>query len=214
MQPGRTKNTGGGTMEMVAAAPCCHVGGSYCSMLPAASHRVDGSDAVTGDERFTAVCLEKNHQDHRVTRKHLAKCPTLAYRLSMSNKLSGKSGNFERLSYLVLAKFGSAVDGLSLCCEYVLVDKEAALDYGKTGYSQLSLEVLPPLMFPMTVTPLGRDQDCSLKIQEPEVPAPFGSWILEVGARPPVSLYFIFPGICTLSLPSLDAQVLQRSSHE
>ncbi|KAL6088292.1 hypothetical protein STEG23_017741, partial [Scotinomys teguina] len=31
---------------------------------------------------------------------------------------------------------------------------------------------------------------------------PLGSWILEVGARPPVSLYFIFPGICTLSLTS------------
>ncbi|KAL6035888.1 hypothetical protein STEG23_028606 [Scotinomys teguina] len=39
----------------------------------------------------------------------------------------------------------------------------------------------------MTVTPLGRDQDCSLKIREPEVPAPFGSWILEVGARPPLA---------------------------
>ncbi|KAL6059257.1 hypothetical protein STEG23_022779 [Scotinomys teguina] len=50
---------------------------------------------------------------------------------------------------------------------------------------QLSLEVPPPLMFPMTVTPLGRDQDCSLKIREPEVPALFGSWILEVGTRPP-----------------------------
>ncbi|KAL6039864.1 hypothetical protein STEG23_013689 [Scotinomys teguina] len=38
----------------------------------------------------------------------------------------------------------------------------------------------------MTATPLGWDQDCSLKIREPEVPAPFfGSWILEVGARPP-----------------------------
>ncbi|KAL6037815.1 hypothetical protein STEG23_009139, partial [Scotinomys teguina] len=52
----------------------------------------------------------------------------------------------------------------------------------------------------MTVMPLGRDQDCSLKIREPEVPALFGSWILEVGARPPLDLYFIFPGICTLSL--------------
>ncbi|KAL6071525.1 hypothetical protein STEG23_024496, partial [Scotinomys teguina] len=47
----------------------------------------------------------------------------------------------------------------------------------------LSLEVPPPLMFPMTVTPLGRDQDCSLKNQEPDV-RPLGSWILEVGARP------------------------------
>ncbi|KAL6041613.1 hypothetical protein STEG23_034744, partial [Scotinomys teguina] len=37
----------------------------------------------------------------------------------------------------------------------------------------------------MTVTPLGQNQDCSLKIREPEVPALFGSWILEVGARPP-----------------------------
>ncbi|KAL6037983.1 hypothetical protein STEG23_011645, partial [Scotinomys teguina] len=35
--------------------------------------------------------------------------------------------------------------------------------------------------------------DCSLKIREPDGPG------LEVGARPP-RLYFIFPGICTLSL--------------
>ncbi|KAL6083188.1 hypothetical protein STEG23_010528, partial [Scotinomys teguina] len=65
---------------------------------------------------------------------------------------------------------------------------------------QLSLEVLPPLMFPMTVTPLGWDQDCSLKIREPEVPAP---WFLDPGGwskTAAVSLYFIFPGICTLSL--------------
>ncbi|KAL6088965.1 hypothetical protein STEG23_021122 [Scotinomys teguina] len=53
MQPGRTTNTGDGTME-----------------VPAASHRVDGSDVVTGDERFTAACLEKNCQDHQVTREH------------------------------------------------------------------------------------------------------------------------------------------------
>ncbi|KAL6071719.1 hypothetical protein STEG23_032960 [Scotinomys teguina] len=66
---------------------------------------------------------------------------------------------------------------------------------------QLSLEVLPPLMFPMTVTPLGWDQDCSLKIREPEVPAPF--WFLDPGGwskTAAVSLYFIFPRICTLSL--------------
>ncbi|KAL6056113.1 hypothetical protein STEG23_003051, partial [Scotinomys teguina] len=65
---------------------------------------------------------------------------------------------------------------------------------------QLSLEVLPPLMFPMTVTPLGWDQDCSLKIREPEVPAP---WFLDPGGwskTAAVSLYFIFPGICTLFL--------------
>ncbi|KAL6035162.1 hypothetical protein STEG23_027011 [Scotinomys teguina] len=67
-------------------------------------------------------------------------------------------------------------------------------------FFQLSLEVLPPLMFPMTVTPLGWDQDCSLKIREPEVPAP---WFLDPGGwskTATVSLYFIFPGICTLSL--------------
>ncbi|KAL6038074.1 hypothetical protein STEG23_001123 [Scotinomys teguina] len=65
---------------------------------------------------------------------------------------------------------------------------------------QLNLEVPPPLMFPMTVTPLGRDQDCSLKIREPDVPAP---WFLDPGGwskTAAVSLYFIFPGICTLSL--------------
>ncbi|KAL6082328.1 hypothetical protein STEG23_021483 [Scotinomys teguina] len=36
-----------------------HGGGSCCSEVPAASHRVDGSDAVTGDERFTAACWRK-----------------------------------------------------------------------------------------------------------------------------------------------------------
>ncbi|KAL6083328.1 hypothetical protein STEG23_024176 [Scotinomys teguina] len=52
----------------------------------------------------------------------------------------------------------------------------------------------------MTVTPLGRDQDCSLKIREPDVPA---SWFLDPGGwskTTAVGLYFIFPGICTLSL--------------
>ncbi|KAL6083248.1 hypothetical protein STEG23_014630, partial [Scotinomys teguina] len=52
----------------------------------------------------------------------------------------------------------------------------------------------------MTVTPLGRDQDCSLKIREPDVPA---SWFLDPGGwskTAAVSLYFIFSGICTLSL--------------
>ncbi|KAL6091262.1 hypothetical protein STEG23_006396, partial [Scotinomys teguina] len=68
---------------------------------------------------------------------------------------------------------------------------------------QLSLEVPPPLMFPMTVTPLGRDQDCSLKNREPDVLALLvpGSWRLGQGAA--VGLYFIFPGICTLSLVSV-----------
>ncbi|KAL6094307.1 hypothetical protein STEG23_014256 [Scotinomys teguina] len=52
----------------------------------------------------------------------------------------------------------------------------------------------------MTVTPLGRDQDCSLKNREPDVPAP---WFLDPGGwskTATVRLYFIFPGICTLSL--------------
>ncbi|KAL6084320.1 hypothetical protein STEG23_004536 [Scotinomys teguina] len=52
----------------------------------------------------------------------------------------------------------------------------------------------------MTVTPLRRDQDCSLKIREPDVPVP---WFLDPGgwSKPAVvRLYFIFPGICTLSL--------------
>ncbi|KAL6094272.1 hypothetical protein STEG23_020232 [Scotinomys teguina] len=55
----------------------------------------------------------------------------------------------------------------------------------------------------MTVTPLGRDQDCSLKNREPEVPAP---WFLDPGGwskTAAVRLYFIFPGICTLSLISI-----------
>ncbi|KAL6045401.1 hypothetical protein STEG23_020714 [Scotinomys teguina] len=52
----------------------------------------------------------------------------------------------------------------------------------------------------MTVTPLGRDQDCSLKNREPDVLAP---WFLDPGGwskTTAVRLYFIFPGICTLSL--------------
>ncbi|KAL6043415.1 hypothetical protein STEG23_007995, partial [Scotinomys teguina] len=84
-------------------------------------------------------------------------------------------------------------------------DKVESSDIWKCNCSgwlfQLSLEVLPPLMFPMTVTPLGWDQDCSLKIREPEVPAPF--WFLDPGGwskTAAVGLYFIFPGICTLSL--------------
>ncbi|KAL6046491.1 hypothetical protein STEG23_021452 [Scotinomys teguina] len=62
MQPGRTTNTGGGTME---------VNESCCSEVPAASHLVDVcSDAATWDKRFTAACSENSHQDHRVTRNH------------------------------------------------------------------------------------------------------------------------------------------------
>ncbi|KAL6089702.1 hypothetical protein STEG23_029694 [Scotinomys teguina] len=52
----------------------------------------------------------------------------------------------------------------------------------------------------MTVTPLRRDQDCRLKNREPDVPAP---WFLDPGGwskTAAVRLYFIFPGICTLSL--------------
>ncbi|KAL6063377.1 hypothetical protein STEG23_021192, partial [Scotinomys teguina] len=47
----------------------------------------------------------------------------------------------------------------------------------------LSLEVPPPLMFPMTVMPLGRGQDCSLKNRDPDVLAFLvpGSWRLEQG---------------------------------
>ncbi|KAL6065673.1 hypothetical protein STEG23_028034, partial [Scotinomys teguina] len=44
----------------------------------------------------------------------------------------------------------------------------------------------------MTVTPLGRDQDCSLKNRFLDP----GGW----GKAAAVGLYFIFPGICTLSL--------------
>ncbi|KAL6031174.1 hypothetical protein STEG23_009096 [Scotinomys teguina] len=52
----------------------------------------------------------------------------------------------------------------------------------------------------MTVTPLGRDQDCSLKNQERMCRL---SWFLDPGGwgkAAAVGLYFIFPGICTLSL--------------
>ncbi|KAL6074181.1 hypothetical protein STEG23_009472, partial [Scotinomys teguina] len=46
---------------------------------------------------------------------------------------------------------------------------------------------------------LGRDQDCNLKNREPDVPAP---WFLDPGGwskTATVRLFFIFPGICTLS---------------
>ncbi|KAL6094330.1 hypothetical protein STEG23_002028 [Scotinomys teguina] len=64
----------------------------------------------------------------------------------------------------------------------------------------------------MTVTPLGWDQDCSLKIREPEVPAP---WFLDPGGwskTAAVSLYFIFPGICTLSLAVATSGGLYRET--
>ncbi|KAL6037330.1 hypothetical protein STEG23_031564 [Scotinomys teguina] len=52
----------------------------------------------------------------------------------------------------------------------------------------------------MIVTPLGRDQDGSLKNRELDVPAP---WFLDPrgwSKTAAVRLHFIFPGICTLSL--------------
>ncbi|KAL6053883.1 hypothetical protein STEG23_003710, partial [Scotinomys teguina] len=55
----------------------------------------------------------------------------------------------------------------------------------------------------MTVMPLGWDQDCNLKNRELDVPAP---WFLDPGGwskTATVKLYFIFPGICTLSLKLL-----------
>ncbi|KAL6091487.1 hypothetical protein STEG23_012417 [Scotinomys teguina] len=48
--------------------------------------------------------------------------------------------------------------------------------------------------------PVQEDQDCNLKNREPDVPA---SWFLDPGGwskTATVSLYFIFPEICTLSL--------------
>ncbi|KAL6086700.1 hypothetical protein STEG23_022235, partial [Scotinomys teguina] len=56
----------------------------------------------------------------------------------------------------------------------------------------------------MTFTPLGWDQDCSLKIREPDVLA--SSFLDPRGwsKTAAVNLYFIFPGICTLSLRSFD----------
>ncbi|KAL6032638.1 hypothetical protein STEG23_033713, partial [Scotinomys teguina] len=51
--------------------------------------------------------------------------------------------------------------------------------------SSFSLEVPPPLMFPVTVMPLRPGQDCSLKNREPDVPALLvpGSWRLEQDCR-------------------------------
>ncbi|KAL6037791.1 hypothetical protein STEG23_001794 [Scotinomys teguina] len=62
MQPGRTTNTGGGTMEVKAAAMRCQlllIVLTAVMLLP-----------VTGDEEIIAACSEKNCQDHRVKRKH------------------------------------------------------------------------------------------------------------------------------------------------
>ncbi|KAL6037140.1 hypothetical protein STEG23_007445, partial [Scotinomys teguina] len=55
----------------------------------------------------------------------------------------------------------------------------------------------------MTVMPLGRDQDCSLKNREPESLMCRLSWFLDPGGwskTAVVGLYFIFPGIYTMSL--------------
>ncbi|KAL6086829.1 hypothetical protein STEG23_031453, partial [Scotinomys teguina] len=55
----------------------------------------------------------------------------------------------------------------------------------------------------MAVTPLGRDQDCSLKNRERMCRL---SWFLDPGGwskTAAVRLYFIFPGICTLSLKEM-----------
>ncbi|KAL6089140.1 hypothetical protein STEG23_010242 [Scotinomys teguina] len=59
----------------------------------------------------------------------------------------------------------------------------------------------------MTVTPLGRDQACSLK-----------NWFLDPGGwskTAAVGLYFIFPGICTLSLlASVDSKPYTKGEGE
>ncbi|KAL6035969.1 hypothetical protein STEG23_038414, partial [Scotinomys teguina] len=66
----------------------------------------------------------------------------------------------------------------------------------------------------MTVTPLGQDQDCSLKNRELDVRF---SWFLDPGGwskTAAVGLYFIFPGICTLSLEVVScANVFKATSH-
>ncbi|KAL6084273.1 hypothetical protein STEG23_038371 [Scotinomys teguina] len=67
---------------------------------------------------------------------------------------------------------------------------------------------------PLSLTPSKEDfslnlKDCSLKIREPDVPAP---WFLDPGGwskTAAVSLYFIFPGICTLSLDSCTSLILK-----
>ncbi|KAL6082434.1 hypothetical protein STEG23_027545, partial [Scotinomys teguina] len=55
MQPGRTTNTGGGTMEMKAAAPRCQL----LLIVLMAAMLLPGMKS-----------LENSHQDHRVTRNH------------------------------------------------------------------------------------------------------------------------------------------------
>ncbi|KAL6063375.1 hypothetical protein STEG23_021190 [Scotinomys teguina] len=57
---------------------------------------------------------------------------------------------------------------------------------------------------------LSEDQDCSLKIRELDVPTP---WFLDPGGwskTAAVSLYFVFPGICILSLLSLGVHEFLR----
>ncbi|KAL6053798.1 hypothetical protein STEG23_030620, partial [Scotinomys teguina] len=73
MQPGRTTNTGGGTMEVKAAAPRCQL---LLILLMSAVMLLPGTNSslllvqTTWDKRFTAACSENSHQDHRVTRNH------------------------------------------------------------------------------------------------------------------------------------------------
>ncbi|KAL6040651.1 hypothetical protein STEG23_002123 [Scotinomys teguina] len=122
----------------------------------------------------------------------------------------------------VLAKFCSPSLGIPMIPNYLAVssvkqDPEGPSFLAKfSGHCsgwlfQLSLEVPPPLMFPMTVTPLWLDQDCSLKNREPDVL----SWFLDPGGwskTTSVGLYFIFPGICTLSLVPSSCQTYAKAN--
>ncbi|KAL6033225.1 hypothetical protein STEG23_000034, partial [Scotinomys teguina] len=83
-------------------------------------------------------------------------------------------------------------------------------------FQQLKIVYCPNIIFPFICEALGilngeQDQDCSLKNREPDVPARL-SWFPDPGGwnkTTSVGLYFIFPGICTLSLnvPSLGPSV-------
>ncbi|KAL6087153.1 hypothetical protein STEG23_023410, partial [Scotinomys teguina] len=80
------------------------------------------------------------------------------------------------------------------CCDLNRKILQHALEATKRSTKRISLKKLHNLSLFVMVT------DCSLKIRELDVPAP---WFLDPGGwskTAMVSLYFIFPGICTLSL--------------
>ncbi|KAL6046478.1 hypothetical protein STEG23_021439 [Scotinomys teguina] len=207
MQPGRTTNTGGGTMEVKAAAPRCQL---LLILLMSVVMLLPGTNG-------SLLLVQRTVTRTIVLQETIGKVPkkrtrTLVFEsvewvidsVYLGGLLQEQAGDSVGSSVhpSIFSRVVYFVDWISLVkidatMESAKAFKGCARDAGQVDTQQdkifklterlgtkLSLEVPPPLMFPMTVTPLGRDQDCSLKNREPDVP-PLGSWILEVGARPP-----------------------------